>query len=255
MAIAKNRIAAARQKLAALRVAREQDLKRKADQARGAQNAADAVAIGGFLNGQQVTGRAVTKSGSANANNNPGEAPEPDPTIRSNRTAVVDTSRVRRSPAEQAIEAQLKGDWARVQKQTGSDSRGFDTNTSPALALLPAGARLSRYGIEGGNFSAPAGVRFDGRALPPRLRNTRPKEYVLLRTIPVLSGRAATQKTKDGKVWQGGGVQYFHTKSIEQMLADGDIREVAPDPAAPASIAPVKPSNDNKASQRPPGRK
>jgi hypothetical protein len=100
-------------------------------------------------------------------------------------------------------------------------NRGFDG--PPTTTTLPAGARIDRYGYDGGTFVSPQGVPSPKRALAP---GTTDKPYSVFEVVNPL-------EVKAGKIapWfnqPGGGMQYELGKSIKELLECGAIRRVTP---------------------------
>jgi filamentous hemagglutinin len=103
-------------------------------------------------------------------------------------------------------------------------NRGFDG--PPVQETLPVGAKLDRFGGNGGDFFAPKGSSFGERALPPASLSREYKEFEVIRPLPVLSGKAAPWFDQPG-----GGIQYtspngMASYTVQDLIRDGYIKEV-----------------------------
>ncbi|MBM7812806.1 hypothetical protein JOE68_003671 [Saccharothrix algeriensis] len=103
-------------------------------------------------------------------------------------------------------------------------------NGEPPLTLfrhkqmveLPAGVEVDRFGDGSGNLVYAAGTPFAERSLVPSWVNRPYRVYRLRRQVEVLTGVAVPWFEQPG-----GGTAYLLPKSVEDMLADGVLVEVA----------------------------
>ncbi|MFF5094697.1 MULTISPECIES: glycohydrolase toxin TNT-related protein [Actinosynnema] len=103
-------------------------------------------------------------------------------------------------------------------------------NGEPPLTLfrhkqmieLPAGTEVDRYGSGEGNLVYQIGTPFPHRSLVPSWINRPYRAYRLRRSVEVLTGTAVAWFEQPG-----GGTAYLLPKTIDDMLADGALVEVA----------------------------
>jgi nicrotizing toxin Mtb-like protein len=85
---------------------------------------------------------------------------------------------------------------------------------------LVLGTMIDRYGQAGGTFLSPVGTSYEARALPYDKAKMPYYRYEVLKPLPA--------KTCEAVPWfdqSGGGVQYMVEKSVQQLVADGYLRE------------------------------
>lgn len=103
-------------------------------------------------------------------------------------------------------------------------------NGEPPLTLfrhktmieLPAGVEVDRFGEGEGNLVYAAGTPFAQRSLVPSWINRPYHVYRLRRPVEVLTGVAVPWFEQPG-----GGTAYLMPKTIDDMIADGVLVEVA----------------------------
>ncbi|MBY8847884.1 TNT domain-containing protein [Saccharothrix sp. MB29] len=103
-------------------------------------------------------------------------------------------------------------------------------NGEPPLTLfrhkkmieLPPGLEVDRFGDGSGNLVYAAGTPFAERSLVPSWINRPYKVYRLRRPVEALTGIAVPWFEQPG-----GGTAYLMPKTIDEMLADGVLVEVA----------------------------
>ncbi|MFD1148212.1 TNT domain-containing protein, partial [Saccharothrix hoggarensis] len=103
-------------------------------------------------------------------------------------------------------------------------------NGEPPLTLfrhkkmveLPIGLEVDRFGDGSGNLVYAAGTPFPERSLVPSWINRPYRVYRLRRPVEALTGIAVPWFEQPG-----GGTAYLMPKTIEDMLADGVLVEVA----------------------------
>jgi RHS repeat-associated protein len=100
-------------------------------------------------------------------------------------------------------------------------NRGFDG--PPTTTTLPAGARIDRYGYDGGTFVSPQGVPSPKRALAPGTTDKPCSVFEVVNPLEVKAGKIAPWFNQPG-----GGMQYELGKSIKELLECGAIRRVTP---------------------------
>lgn len=86
---------------------------------------------------------------------------------------------------------------------------------------LRPGTRIDRYGFESGTFVSPEGIPYEMRSLAPGTNNKPYHVYEVLKPIDGLEGKIAPWFDE-----VGGGVQYKLTKSIQELIDEGYLREV-----------------------------
>lgn len=94
----------------------------------------------------------------------------------------------------------------------------------PKTETIAKGKTIDRYGGPGGNFLAPAGTDYEQRALPydkdPKI--TKYYRYEVVKPLPAATGPAARWFDQPG-----GGIQYKTSKSVQQLIDEGSLKEVA----------------------------
>jgi hypothetical protein len=99
--------------------------------------------------------------------------------------------------------------------------QGFDSPEGRTPAVLEPGATFDRFGPGFGQFGSPVGTAFPERALPPHSLDAGYHRYEALRPVPMWEGRIAPAMGQPG-----GGVQYYFTHSIVDLVNAGYLREV-----------------------------
>ena len=96
---------------------------------------------------------------------------------------------------------------------------GFDKNYPINQVTLPAGTKIIRYGHPSGNFTAPLGTPYEMLSLPYKKETVAYHEYIVVKPVNVecvvLKGTVASCFEQIG-----GGIQYKHEDSIENLLGD-----------------------------------
>ncbi|QXT34429.1 TNT domain-containing protein [Sphingomonas sanguinis] len=100
-------------------------------------------------------------------------------------------------------------------------NRGFQG--APITEELATGARIDRYGYEGGTFLAPEGTPDWMRSLAPGTTSKPYNLYEVVHPIEVQSGKAAPWFNQIG-----GGTQYELPMSVSDAIAKGHLRRVGP---------------------------
>ncbi|TPE68209.1 T7SS effector LXG polymorphic toxin [Halalkalibacterium halodurans] len=88
-------------------------------------------------------------------------------------------------------------------------------------ATLRPGTRIDRYGFESGTFVSPEGISYEMRSLAPGTKSKPYHVYEVLKPIEGFEGKIAPWFDE-----VGGGVQYKLTKSIQELIDEGYLREV-----------------------------
>jgi hypothetical protein len=88
---------------------------------------------------------------------------------------------------------------------------------------LPPGSELDRFGTPNGNLTYVAGTPFEERSLVPEWVNRPYHVYRVQRPIKALAGVAIPWFNQPG-----GGAAYLLPASIEELVAEGDLIELAP---------------------------
>lgn len=96
---------------------------------------------------------------------------------------------------------------------------GFDGVASSMN--LKKGTRIDRYGFETGTFVSPQGTSYEMRALAPGTNSKPYHVYEVVKPIDCLGGKIVSWFDEIG-----GGVQYKMSKSIQELLDEGFIKEV-----------------------------
>ncbi|XVV03158.1 TNT domain-containing protein [Actinosynnema sp. CA-248983] len=90
------------------------------------------------------------------------------------------------------------------------------------MVELPSGMEVDRFGDGSGNLVYVAGTPFPERSLVPSWINRPYRVYRLRRPVEVLTGVAVPWFEQPG-----GGTAYLLPKSVDDMIADGVLVEVA----------------------------
>jgi hypothetical protein len=91
----------------------------------------------------------------------------------------------------------------------------------PQDVTLAPGTMIDRYGQPGGRFLAPTGTPYEARAMPYDRSKMDYYRYEVLKPLPVKAGTAAPWFDQ-----AGGGVQYKTELSVQQLIAEGYLREI-----------------------------
>ena len=92
---------------------------------------------------------------------------------------------------------------------------------TPANVTLNPGARIDRYGYEGGSFVSPEGVPYNARSLAPGTEFKPYNVYEVVKPIDALGGKVAPWLDE-----AGGGIQYKLNQPIDKLLEGGYIKKV-----------------------------
>ncbi|MGE2713288.1 glycohydrolase toxin TNT-related protein [Mycolicibacterium litorale] len=99
--------------------------------------------------------------------------------------------------------------------------QGFSTPEARTPAVLNPGEMFDRFGPGFGQFGSPVGTAFPDRALPPHSLEAGYHRYEVVRPVPMWQGPIAPAMGQPG-----GGVQYYFTHSIVDLVNAGYLREV-----------------------------
>lgn len=100
--------------------------------------------------------------------------------------------------------------------------RGFLNGKTTPLTI-PPGTVIDRYGYPGGTFVSPVGVPFEDRALPSSYKTTKPYYvYEVVHPIGAQTGTVAPWFKAKGL-----GVQHELSKTVQELLDDGSLREIS----------------------------
>jgi hypothetical protein len=91
----------------------------------------------------------------------------------------------------------------------------------PRNVVLRPGTVIDRFGQPGGQFLAPAGASYMGRAVPYDRLKMPYYRYVVLRPLRVKAGKAAPWFDQPG-----GGIQYKTDGKVQDLLARGYLKQV-----------------------------
>jgi len=118
----------------------------------------------------------------------------------------------------------------------GLSSNWFDPDTGKLIwppddgfagpksdVTLPINTEIDRYGSEYGRFLSPAGASYASRALPYDPTSIAYHVYQVTKPLPVVSGTAASWFDE-----VGGGTQYMTSKSVQQLIDEGFLKEIIP---------------------------
>ena len=99
-------------------------------------------------------------------------------------------------------------------------NNGFD---GPPIELtLANGTKIDRYGSNNGGFLSPEGTPFDQRALPNNSVNSKFQTFVVVKPLPVNSGKIAPWFGKPG-----GGTQYqLKDTNVKKLIEDGYLEVI-----------------------------
>ncbi len=100
-------------------------------------------------------------------------------------------------------------------------NRGFARD--PVAKPLPVGARVDRYGYEGGTFLSPEGTPVEARSLAPGTTSKPYNVYEVEQPITVQSGEVAPWFGQPG-----GGTQYELPMPVSDAVAQGYLKRVGP---------------------------
>lgn len=120
-----------------------------------------------------------------------------------------------------------------------ADNRGFDItkNLNPhpngddtawyVTTLLPKGTKLLRYGNEGGQYTAPIGTKYEELSLPYKEECLEYYEYEVIGSCEVCLCCIVQQGVvAPGFDMPGGGVQYYHSRAVIDLVKDKILRRV-----------------------------
>lgn len=102
-----------------------------------------------------------------------------------------------------------------------SHPQGFSTPEARTPTVMNPGDTFDRFGPGFGQFGSPVGTEFPARALPPHSLDAGFHRYEVVRPIPIWEGPIAPAMGQPG-----GGIQYYFTTSIVDLLNAGYLREV-----------------------------
>ncbi|BBZ61991.1 glycohydrolase toxin TNT-related protein [Mycolicibacterium monacense] len=99
--------------------------------------------------------------------------------------------------------------------------QGFSTPEARTPTVLSPGETFDRFGPGFGQFGSPVGTAFPERALPPHSLEAGYHRYEVVRPVPIWQGSIAPAMGQPG-----GGVQYYFTQPIVDLVNAGYLREV-----------------------------
>ncbi|MCU1699332.1 MAG: hypothetical protein JWR34_5395, partial [Mycobacterium sp.] len=102
-----------------------------------------------------------------------------------------------------------------------SHPQGFSTPEARTPTVMNPGDMFDRFGPGFGLFGSPVGTEFPARALPPHSLGAGFHRYEVVRPIPIWEGPIAPAMGQPG-----GGIQYYFTTSIVDLLNAGYLREI-----------------------------
>ena len=109
--------------------------------------------------------------------------------------------------------------WLQTDCRYGFPQRdGFATK--PRYIVLRTGTVIDRFGQPGGNFLAPAGASYMGRAVPYDRLKMPYYRYEVLRPLRVQAGKAAPWFDQPG-----GGLQYKTALRVQDLVARGYLKQ------------------------------
>lgn len=120
-----------------------------------------------------------------------------------------------------AAERMVVGEAGTALQTYWPPNRGFQG--APIAEELSVGARIDRYGHDGGTFLSPEGTPDWMRSLAPGTTAKPYNVYEVVNTIEVQSGKAAPWFNQ-----VGGGTQYDLPMSVSDAIAKGHLRRVGP---------------------------
>lgn len=94
---------------------------------------------------------------------------------------------------------------------------------APKEVTLQPGAKIDRYGYEGGSYVAPEGTPYGMRALAPGTETKPYHVYEVLKPLDAMGGETAPWFDQPG-----GGLQFKFSKTIQQLLEEGYLQRVEP---------------------------
>lgn len=99
--------------------------------------------------------------------------------------------------------------------------QGFSTPEARAPRVLNPGELFDRFGPGFGGFGSPVGTPFPERALPAHSLDAGYHRYEVVRPIPIWEGSIAPAMGQPG-----GGIQYYFTRPIVDLVNAGYLREI-----------------------------
>ena len=97
---------------------------------------------------------------------------------------------------------------------------GFEYSTK---TTLQAGKVFDRYGRPTGRYGAEIGTTISERGIPPGSERSEYHRYEVVKPVQVDAGPSKAVLEFNAK---GGGTQYYFGKSINDLIADGTLREI-----------------------------
>lgn len=98
---------------------------------------------------------------------------------------------------------------------------GFSTPEDRHPAVLNPGDRIDRFGWGYGQYTSPAGIPYEQRALPPSNITRGYHQYEVVRPLPVWQGGIAPAQGQ-----AGGGVQHYLPYPAVDLIRGGYLREI-----------------------------
>jgi Tuberculosis necrotizing toxin len=124
-------------------------------------------------------------------------------------------------PLPSTARADLKLEWLNLEcSYRFPPNDGFAG--TPKDETIAVGSVIDRYGRPSGAFLAPNGTSWEARALPYEQKGYPYHRYEVLKPLTVSAGTATSWFDQSG-----GGVQYRTRKSVQQLLDEGVLKEVA----------------------------
>jgi hypothetical protein len=99
--------------------------------------------------------------------------------------------------------------------------QGFSAPEARTPTVLNPGDMFDRFGPGFGRFGSPVETEFPDRALPPHSLDAGYHRYEVVRPIPIWQGPIAPAMGQPG-----GGIQYYFTHPIVDLVNAGYLREV-----------------------------
>ena len=120
--------------------------------------------------------------------------------------------------------ADLEARWVDANGYRWPPNNGF---AGPAVPIiLPPGVLLDRFGSDHGRFFSPKGAAFQARALPTICEKLTYTTFRVALSLPVWIGRAAPWFDEPG-----GATQVQTDATVAQLVADGTLVRLPPQPA------------------------
>jgi hypothetical protein len=117
--------------------------------------------------------------------------------------------------------ADLKLEWLNLEcSYRFPPNEGFDGKSKEET--LAVGTIIDRYGPARGSFLSPSGTSYAARALPYEQKGYPYYRYEVRKPLTVATGKIVPWFDQSG-----GGVQYKTRKSVQQLVDEGTLREVA----------------------------